>query len=239
MEHTVPGQKSTMLTKTRKFLLTLVLLISSTIIPAKAQVIEGTIGDIYKLGYIADFNSIALLSGDWNVPSSAVVFCLDGTARWQGTGDRRSYSVETTLDYLMPQGADRALGIMNYIIENYFDSFVEDPIYNNRSGYAVNATLWEFTTQYDGTFDSVSMMGLMSEGTEAYLIYDTIFNDLKANYSSIASDYRSTKYNLQFLLDPDPVYQDLLMISPVPEPSGALLFGVAGVCALMRRRRRL
>jgi hypothetical protein len=181
-----------------------------------------------------------VVSGSGTIPTDGVVFCIDGPAHWPGFGTTNQYTVSSSLDFLMPQGgSEKAVGLMNYVIENYFDAFVAGggAVWGDVPGYQMNMALWEITGDFNGTRDSISIVD-DDEPSENYSLYRTIVNDLWTNYDSISSDYRSTKYDLKFLVEDDGVHQSLLMISPVPEPSAALLLGISAAGMVMRRRRR-
>lgn len=216
-------------------------IIAACLTPATAAVtvVQGTIGtSLYGIGYIADFNDASVISGPGTIPLNGVVFCIDGATHWQGAGNTHQFTVEQTLDFTVAQGADKALGLMNYVIENYWDTMLTTPAWGPRPGYAMNMILWEITQDYDGTLESLDMLAGVGGLDENTAIYEAAIADLRANHDSIPSSYRSTKYNLQFLVDSDPTYQDLLLISPVPEPSSMALLAIGGLALATRRRAR-
>lgn len=155
-------------------------------------------------------------------------------------GDTHLYELRETSYFFQPGGLEKGEAMIHWMIDNYYDAIVTTGDYSDR--YPLHLALWEVAHDYDGTVGSMDIYsgnnnlsgGPGSRPDVDYLVYDLI-----ANYDSIASDYRSTLYNITYLEDISSGgdYQSMLLVTPIPEPSGAVLFGITGALALLRRRR--
>lgn len=195
-------------------------------------------------GYMAPLTDITVVSGTADVPSSATVICIDGSAHWAGNlGEpERHYVSEDTLPVDHPLGAEKALGMMHYVVDHYFDSVLTGD-WGATPGYQFNLALWELTSDFNGDFSSLSTRagGSYRDDSEPeYPLYSTIVDDLRTHFADISNSYRSTNYNLWIMNDEEPGMQTVLMVSPVnvPETSTvSILLGAVGVIGLRRRRR--
>jgi hypothetical protein len=216
---------------------------------AMAQNITGQLtGGVSSDGYAATMTNITFSGGTTPAYGGAgVVVCIDPFGEFPAIPSTHTYSVQSTAATVIAAGStyvNRAEAMIDWVIDHYYTQFVNQSI----SGYAFNQTLWEITTDYNGTAASLSSTSgtiykdpAQNWGPE----YPTMLTALKnAMAQSTWSDsYRSTTYSTTFLKDLGtadagwPRYQNMVLVTAVPEPSTYLMM-FAGVGALMFWRRR-
>lgn len=94
-------------------------------------------------------------------------------------------------------------------------------------------TIWELAEDYDGTLASLD--------SAAGALTLNLIPGLAAAEPSIPAGYRSSTYQIQFLVDTLGYVGDqnmMLITAAVPEPSSIALLGVAGAVAVQTTRRR-
>lgn len=153
-------------------------------------------------------------------------------------GDTHLYQQMETSYFFQAGGTEKGDAMVHWMIDNYYDAIVTTGDYTDRN--PLHLALWEVAHDYDGTVGSLDIYSGDNNLSGNRPDIDYLVFDLIANYDSIASDYRSTLYNITYLEDftSGNDYQSMLLVAPVPEPSTLLLCGIAGAFGLLNRRRK-
>ncbi len=228
--------------KTHTILLTAALLaFVSPPSPLAAQTITTELTRIGSQAFYYDAQDITYVSGGTGEAfgGSAQLLCIDYGVSAPSQGVTLTYEVVPAIDiFANTTGAERGFDYINWVFDNYFDeAFNIAPYYlNYRSQF--QSVLYELVTDYNGTLASLSpSTGLIQNGlSEDY--YIGILDDLVTSDPLIPIGYRSSEFQFAFLTNMSESSQNMLLFSPVPEPSGALLIGLAGALALLRRKRK-
>lgn len=161
-----------------------------------------------------------------------------------------------------PSASDRAVDIINWLVDQYYYSSFLDPTGTPELVDDFQYALWELEVDFQGDPTVVGIpladqLDLTSGSHQRYsgngypdandVIDPLVGRDRSgpvpvvdpsvALYNNITPGYRSTQYEVNFLKDSNSGYQDMLLITPVPEPASPGLALVAGVLFLARRRR--
>lgn len=167
---------------------------------------------------------------------TANLFCIKRNASNPAADGEINYYDIVGVDQIFDNaGAVSGKGeaLIHWIFDTYYatDAF----LVNGTGPTAFQAALWEVDRDYNGTIESLDL----TVGHTYSESYRWMFEGLVDNYDSISSGYRSTNYQFTFLKDASASgnLQDLIMITPIPEPGSAALAGLAASVALLRRRR--
>lgn len=209
-----------------------------------AQTIKGQLtGKVSSDGWAASMKSITFAGGTTPAYGGAgVVVCIDPFNEFPGLPSTRTYNVVGAASVVAASAtyANRAEAMIDWVVDRYYTSFINQTI----SGYAFNQALWEITTDYNGTAASLSSSAgsIYKDPAQNWGVeFPSMVTALKtAMASSTWSDsYRSTAFSTTFLVDKatDKHYQNMVLITAVPEPSTYLMM-FAGIGALMAWRRR-
>ncbi len=213
-----------------------------------AQTITGQItSQVSSDGYAATMNNITFSGGTTAAYGGAgVLVCIDAFGDFPAIPSTHTYSVLSTAATVIaaPTYTNRAEAMIDWVIDNYYTRFVDQTI----SGYAFNQALWEITTDYTGTAASLSSTAgqIYKDTTQNWgPEYPGMITALKTAMAQTtwSDSYRSSTYTTTFLADLAaapagyPRYQNMVLVTAVPEPSTYLMM-FAGVGALMAWRRR-
>jgi len=230
-------------------------LAASIAAPCAAIPVQGTLTDDNSFnGYMGSMTNIQPLSGSVQVPDSAFVFCIVGSAHWAGAGATHQYDLGDSFAPFVVSaenaaGAAKATGLLNYMVDHYYAPLISGA-YGSDSGYGFNEAVWELTSDFTGQLSSLDTTKGGSYASDSddpadTVLYTTIIKDLRQNFDTIAPSYRSSQYSVQFLTESDSTYQSLGMVtekavSPVPEPSSLalMLAGGMGMALCASRRKR-
>lgn len=203
-----------------------------------AQVVTGQLTDTAGSGsgYAAYIQNLTFSGGSTAYGGAGVVVCIDPfNAFPDPLPSTHSYDVvgAGAVISAAPAYAGRTEALIDWVIDRYYAGFLNGSI----SSYGFNQVLWELTTDYTGTLASLSTTGGDIYGTRPE--YLSMMTGLKNSYASISDSYRSIAYTTTFLVDraTDNQYQNMVLVTAVPEPSTYLMM-FAGVGALMAWRRR-
>lgn len=214
--------------------------------PAAAMPVVGTVTakDTFN-GYMGVMTNIQVLSGSASLPDTAFIFCIDRFAYFPKAGSSHQYTLSDSFEQVManPGAIDKATGLLHYVIDTYYEPFMTGS-FGTSSGYGFNQVMWELTSDFNGARNSLNTStGSINDRNAKYAIYTTIVRDLKQNFASISSDYRSEQYDIHFLHDVDTDYQSLAMVTDkalneVPEPTSLALMLAGGFGFAVRATRR-
>lgn len=206
------------------------------------------------IGQVEDFDhdyfratSITYASGP-NVGQSALggegdLLCFNRARSNPIIGNTHLFEERQTSYFFLAGGSEKGEAMINWMIDNYYDAMVTTQDYTDR--YPLHLALWEVAHDFDGTVGSLDIYSgenNLSGGPGSRPDIDYLVYDLIANYDSISTSYRSSLYNITYLEDlteGGEVYQSMLLVTPVPEPSSAiLLVSALGFFTLLNRRRK-
>ncbi len=188
-------------------------------------------------GYAAYVQNLTFSGGSSAYGGAGVLVCIDAFSEFPALPSERTYDVVGAASVVESATyANRSEALIDWVVDNYFTSFLDSTV----SAYAFNQVLWEITADYDGTLASLSSSS--ADGGYIYgarTDYISMLDSLKSAYSSIPDSYRSSTFTTTFLVDQatDQQYQNMVLVTAVPEPSTYLMM-FAGVGALMAWRRR-
>lgn len=192
-------------------------------------------GDVnwYSVDNIADATTGAPLLG-----GSGHVMCLEYWQNAPTVGNTYSYDVTTGSDlesifYIYPEAASRGADLINWLVDAYYQqTFLDVDPHNDGAAYFFG-TVQEIVFDFDGTLASLSGdAGNMQFGDTPTL------SGLTSNFASIPVGFRAEHFDVTFLNEPTDTTQNMMFITPVPEPSGVLLGGLGAMFLLTRRGSR-
>lgn len=188
--------------------------------------------DVANGGWIAN---ISFATGSSSVyGANGVIACIEPGAAFPEVNSLHTYDVVGAAGVINASAtyANKADAMMNWVVDHYY----AQTLAWNSDGQDFNEVLWEITQDFSGTASSLSFNSGLVQSTRTD--YRTMLSALKTAYSSISDTYRSSTFQVHYLVDRDTRYQNMLLITPaVPEPSTYLMM-FAGVGALMAWRRR-
>lgn len=197
-----------------------------------AQTLMSEVGDrVANGGYIAN---VSFATGSSSVyGANGVLACIEPGAAFPEPNSLHTYDVVSVASVIdaPAQFAARTDALVNWVVDNYYT----DTLAWSIDGHDFNQILWELTQDYDGTLASLNFNQGEIQSTRTD--YRSMLAELKNAYSSIGDTYRSTTFSVHYLNDRDERYQNMLLVTAVPEPSTYLMM-FAGVGALMAWRRR-
>lgn len=214
--------------------------------PVHATEVLGTITDVNSFNsYMGIMDDIVTSPVTGLLPSSAFVFCVQGSNHWPGVGARDTYTLGDSFAPYIRGGGDagQATSILHYVVDNYYPALMAGT-FGPLTGYGFSKAIWQ-VTDFDGQQSSMQVYAdpeLLSEAPDSYALYAKIMSDVYSHYGTIVgSNYRSTSFDIVFLQDHDTDAQSLALINPitaVPEPSSVALMVAGGLGILLRAKRR-
>lgn len=190
------------------------------------------------------------------------LFCVDFSSQEYRDGYTYNFYTDATGANTLPNGVlGNTVGVLNYVIENYFYDWVLDSGSTTADKYqaeAVQYLIWEIADDYDGyNLDSLdTRSGVRSFSSSSVIVthiqeyWDIIVADLEENWSTVTADYVSTSYDVSFLAAATNGYQGLMAVvasddvtdpvSAVPVPAGLplALTGLAALGLIARQKRK-
>ncbi len=196
-----------------------------------AQTLTGTVTDrVGNGGYLAN---ISFATGSTIFGATGVIACIELGALFPELPSLHTYDVAPITSVVdVPAAAAKTEALMNWVVDTYYERVLSW----NIGGEAFNRVLWELSEDYDGTLASLSISSGEMQGSPSGQ-YASMLSELRSAYSSISTSYRSDSFTVRYLVDRNQTYQNMALITAVPEPSTYLMM-FAGVGALMAWRRR-
>jgi hypothetical protein len=206
-----------------------------------AQTITGQLTTgVSSDGYAANIKNLTFSQGGSAYGGTGVVICIDPFSEFPVLPSTHTYDVVGAASVMNASStyANRAEAMIDWVVDHYYTSFVNQTM----SGYAFNQALWEITIDYNGTAASLSSSAgqvykdpAQNWGPE----FPSMVTALKAAMASStwSDSYRSSTFSTTFLVDRNSTYQNMVLVTPVPDPSTYLMM-FAGVGALLVWRRR-
>jgi hypothetical protein len=182
-------------------------------------------------GWIAD---ITFATGSSSVyGATGVIACIEPGADFPALPSTHTYDVVGAAGVINASAtyANKADALMNWVVDHYYTQTLAW----NIDGQDFNQVLWEITQDFTGTASSMAFNAGAVQSTRAD--YRTMLSELKNAYSTISDTYRSSTFQVHYLVDRDTRYQNMILVTAVPEPSSYLMM-FAGVGALLVWRRR-
>jgi hypothetical protein len=228
--------------------------------PLPAQTLSGYLNEYAHTAYAgsssqfrmddAKLNGVSYLGGTVNL------FCADlpGTSIDQDISTYPHYHASFTVGSLNQmtiwsrfsntQNEALAIAMMRWLVDNYYVSNFLTPANNEHARrYAFQNVIWEVLGD-GGTSAGLSFTtgninrSKFAPGGSAYDA--TLWTYMSQMLTAVSSAGVTTAYQpvlqVEAALDARSSYQDYLIV-PIPEPSAALLAGLAGLLAMGRRRR--
>jgi hypothetical protein len=219
-------------------------LFASTATTALAAPIVGTMGAKEYGGYMGTMSNIQALDRS-AMPDEAFVICIDAHAHYPSFGSAHHYNTSDSAQAAMrytDADAGQTTSLLHYALDHYFAP-MRDGAFGPFSGHALNQLMWELTSDFDGSVNSLSTTAGAIYVDPGQSLFHIALDDLRANFDSIVAGYRSSTYDVWFLVDNDSSYQSLMMISEregneVPLPSTAALMLAGGLALVLRKRRQ-
>lgn len=237
--------------KTSLYILTS-LLFATSVLPAQTVITGFMDSDIPASdagwGLSAQRNMTSLTdvsTGNAVFGGSGQAFCFSphlGAPLLGSTVQYTAYTSPSLFSY--SGGAARGQEALYWLFDNYYDGYII-----NETGYttservdrhhAFQAIVWEIQDDLAGTD-----LGVLSLDTGNYIkpttyagytLGSSILQNLQA--ANIPTGYTSSQFSFAYLQSDGTSQNQLLVTSVVPEPSGALLAGAAGLVGLLQRKR--
>ncbi|MGC4017715.1 MAG: hypothetical protein QM755_24835 [Luteolibacter sp.] len=151
------------------------------------------------------------------------MLCIQSGARGPGETETVNYLVLSDGASIFEDGS-RTVDVVNWLVDTYYaDAFVKP------------------TGTADLRFDFERAMWDLRNHTIDELLASTTMGPSSINFSlygDVPTNYRSSQFLVNFADDVrGDEYQDMLLITPVPEPSAAALGLIATTLLVVRRRR--
>ncbi len=210
---------------------------------ASAQTITGQVTSLAGAGaFTVAANVTNLTFSEGGSPAyggAGVLICLEPTAGFPTLPSTRTYDVVGAESVINATGfAARTEALIEWSIDTYYGAFLAGTI----QGFSLNQLLWELTVDFNGTAGSLNgLAGSIIQSPSIGPEYPSMLANLQASYASIPDSYQSTLYDVHYLTDKDPAYQNMALITSVtavPEPSTYLMmFGGIGALVFWRRRQ--
>lgn len=203
---------------------------------SKSQVVIET--DIVKkvsAAYWYDASNMTYVSGGVGEAFGGFgeLFCFHSQADDPPTSSR-TYEVVTAAELFKESGGSTVgMYVLGWMFDNYYDSIFGGSGSGLSESNTFQRALWEIAMDFNGDVASIDLYS----GTYWPEFTNTIIDDIITNFDTISSGYTLSNFNFEFLKDSESGYQDMLLVTPVPEPSAALSIGLVATFALLRRRR--
>lgn len=185
--------------------------------------------------------------GSTALGGSAVGFCVEPNLISPGNGSTKTYALGPLTDIFRLQNApETGLGAVYWLMDNYLDSHVLStsaiPDLQRQDLHAsFDSVLAEILQDWNGNYTDLDLNNgwkVVSSGSSYFTEASNMLNALKL--AQPTADYISSSYQLKHFVNVTPESyetQNLLAVTPVPEPGSALLISIVGFMAILRRRR--
>lgn len=189
------------------------------------------------------------------------MFCLSPGLSSYSPGTNANFNIISAGDALqnlsltVPQ-ENQAAGYVNWLVDNYYDSYISNPgaisnTLRQDRAQAFENVLREIMVDWNGTNGSLggnsggyifSLLTMTDYSVADSLLASVISSGAPSSYT--ASNYKVDYYQSKdFPASPGAGIagqaQNMLMIAPIPEPSGCLALGLLGSSVILRRGRNL